>query len=107
MGFPQSNVKPDSQLNTDGSAIYINIEKWWPVNHSKVDIHRKFEFSNTSEIEGMFGVLRAFIRRMYHHVSGDKLPEYVGEFCFRFSHPQMFENPQYYLEISLKLVTTR
>lgn len=105
--FLQSNVMPDSQVNTDGSAIYKNIESWWPVIHKNVDIHKKFEFSNTSEIEGMFGVLRTFIRRMYHHVSGDKLPSYVGEFCFRFSHPQMFENPRYYLEISLRLVTTR
>lgn len=104
--FLQSNIKPDSQINTDGSSIYKNIENWWPVNHECVDIHRKFEFTNTSEIEGMFGLLRTFIRRMYHHVSGDKLPEYVGEFCFRFSHPEMFENPQYYLSISLKLVPT-
>ena len=105
--FLQSNVKPNSQVNTDGSAIYKNIENWWPVKHEKVDIHKKFEFENTSEIEGMFGVLRTFIRRMYHHVTGDKLPEYIGEFCFRFSHPEMFENPQYYLEISLRLVPTR
>ena len=105
--FLQSKVKPDSLVNTDGSAIYKNIENWWPINHQNVDIHKKFEFQNTSEIEGMFGVLRTFIRRMYHHVSGDKLPEYVGEFCFRFSHPEMFENPRYYLEMSLSLVPTR
>ena len=105
--FLQSNVKPESQVNTDGSSIYKNIESWWPIKHENVDIHKKFEFSNTSEIEGMFGVLRTFIRRMYHHVTGDKLPEYIGEFCFRFSHPEMFENPQYYLEISLRLVPAR
>jgi hypothetical protein len=31
----------------------------------------------------------------------------VGEFCYRFSHPEMFENPQFYLQISMRLATTR
>lgn len=101
--FMQQNILPDSDVNTDGSSIYRNIEKWWPIRHHK-EIHKKFEFEKTSEIEGMFGVLRTFIRRMYHHVSSDKLPELVCEFSFRFSHPEMFENPRYYLELSLRLV---
>jgi transposase-like protein len=103
--FMQSHVKPESDVNTDGSSIYNRIDKWWPVKHHK-EIHKKFEFEKTSEIEGMFGVLRTFIRRMYHHVTGDKLHDLVREFCYRFSHPEMFENPRYYLEFSLKLVPT-
>jgi len=104
--FLQQNVEPETQLNTDGSSLYKKIDNWWSVKH-EVNIHKKFEFDKTSEIEGMFGILRTFIRRMYHHVSSDKLPSLISEFSFRFSHPEMFENPQYYLEISLKLVTTR
>jgi len=103
--FLQSHIKPQTQVNTDGASIYKNIERWWPVVH-EYDIHRKWEFDKTSEIEGMFGVLRTFIRRMYHHVTMDKLPEMMREFCFRFSHPEMFENPRYYLEKSLRLVPT-
>lgn len=103
--FLQSYVKPQTQLNTDGASIYKEIDQWWPVYHYQ-DIHKKWEFSKTSEIEGMFGVLRTFIRRMYHHVTTDKLPDLVWEFCFRFSHPEMFENPRYYLEKSLRLVPT-
>ena len=103
--FLQEYVMPESLLHTDGAKIYRGIDKWWPVEH-QYDIHKKWEFELTSEIEGMFGVLRTFIRRMYHHVTADKLPEVVGEFCFRFSHPEMFENPLYYLEISLRLVPT-
>ena len=103
--FLQEYVMPESLLHTDGAKIYRGIDKWWPVEH-QYDIHKKWEFELTSEIEGMFGVLRTFIRRMYHHVTADKLPEVVGEFCFRFSHPEMFENPLYYLQISLRLVPT-
>lgn len=103
--FLQQYVTPQTQLNTDGAKIYRNIDQWWPVNH-KFDIHKKWEFSQTSEIEGMFGCLRTFIRRMYHHVNSDKLPELVGEFCYRFSSPEIFNNPQSYLEKTLRLVTS-
>lgn len=103
--FLQECVAPQSTLNTDGAAIYKEIDQWWPVSHER-EIHKKFEFAKTSEIEGMFGNLRTFIRRMYHHVTVAKLDEFIGEFCYRFSHPEIFENPRYYLEKSLFLVPT-
>jgi hypothetical protein len=103
--FLQHHVAPHTQLNTDGGSIYHQIEQWWPVIH-KFDIHRKWEFSQTSEIEGMFACFRTFVRRMYHHVTSDKLEELVREFCFRFSSPEIFNNPQSYLEKTLRLVTT-
>lgn len=103
--FLKQHVKPRSRLYTDGAMIYKGINRWWPVQQKR-DIHRKFEFTHTSEIEGIFGNLRTFIRRMYHHVTLEKLPEYVSEFCFRFSSPEMFENPLNYLQKSLYLVPT-
>ena len=72
----------------------------WQVRHKK-DVHRKWEFGLTSEIEGMFGNLRTFIRRMYHHTTPKYLPEYVSEFCVRFSSPEIFDSPLTYLEKSL------
>lgn len=104
--FLQTYIMPKTLLHTDGAGIYNGIGNWWPVEHQS-DIHRKWEFELTSEIEGMFGVLRTFIRRMYHHVTVAKLPELMCEFCYRFSHPEMFENPCYYLENTLRLVPTR
>jgi transposase-like protein len=97
-------VKPGSKLWTDGAAIYKGIDKWWPVEHSR-DLHKKFEFAHTSEIEGIFGNYRTFVRRMYHHHRAEYLPEYVREFCFRFSSPELFKNPNYYLTKTLSLVT--
>jgi len=98
--FLQQHVRPRSRLYTDGSALYRDVERWWPVRH-RTDIHAKWEFSKTSEIEGMFGNLRTFIRRMYHHVTPEKMPEYVREFCVRFSSPEIFKNPDAYLSVSL------
>jgi transposase-like protein len=98
-------IQPGSRLQTDGGSIYKNIDQWWQVKH-KVDIHKKFEFGLTSEIEGMFGNLRTFIRRMYHHATPQYLPEYVSEFCYRFSSPEIFSSPNDYLAKTLKSVPT-
>jgi transposase-like protein len=94
--FIFQHVAPRSRLQTDGAGIYKTIDQWWPLTH-RVDLHKKFQFGLTSEIEGMFGNLRTFIRRMYHHVTPEYLPEYVAEFTVRFSHPELFDSPRAYL----------
>jgi hypothetical protein len=103
--FVARHVEPGADLQTDGASIYKKIEDWWPVNH-RVDIHSKFEFGLTSEIEGVFGNLRTFIRRKYHHVTCSKLAGIVAEFEANFNHPEIFENPTIFLEKSLFLVPT-
>ena len=103
LGFLTQYIEPNTKLRTDGAAIYQNINQWWSVKHRR-DIHSKFEFALTSEIEGMFGNLKTFIRRMYHHVTPEYLPDIVGEFCHRFSHPETFDSPLTYLEKSLPSV---
>lgn len=101
--FLQSHVKPRSKLWTDGALVYRGIERWWPVTHER-DHHNKWEFGKTSEIEGMFGNFRTFVRRMYHHITPDKVPDYVREFSSRFSSPEMFDSPLSYLQKTLSLV---
>ncbi len=103
--FIFQHVQPRSRLQTDKSGIYKRIDHWWPVTHRQ-DIHAKWEFGLTSEIEGMFGNLRTFIRRMYHHSTPQYLPEYVSEFCARFSSPEIFISPLHYLEKTLNAVPT-
>jgi len=103
--FLFQNIEPRSRLQTDGSGIYRGIERSWPVLHRK-DLHNRWEFALTSEIEGMFGNLRTFIRRMYHHSTPQYLPEYVSEFCLRFSSPELFISPNAYLSKCLNPVPT-
>ncbi len=103
--FLFQHVQPKSRLQTDGAGIYRAIEQWWRVDH-RVDIHKKFQFGLTSEIEGMFGNLRTFIRRMYHHNRPPFLSEYVTEFCLRFSSPEFFDSPLAFLERTLIPVPT-
>lgn len=101
--FLFQNIEPRTRLQTDGAGIYQGINRWWPVEH-KQDIHAKWEFSLTSEIEGMFGNFRTFIRRMYHHVTRQNFEEYVGEFCVRFCHPEMFDSPLTFLKRTIRPV---
>jgi transposase-like protein len=103
--FIVRHVEPGSKLFTDGGGIYSKIEQIWPVEHER-DIHSKWEFGKTSEIEGVFGNLRTFIRRKYHHVTCSKLAKIVAEFEANFNHPEMFQNPTIFLEKSLFLVPT-
>lgn len=98
--FLFKKVRPGSKLWTDGAAICQGIGNWRPVEHSR-DIHQKFEFAHTSEIEGVFGNYRTFVRRMYHHRWSENLEEYAGEFCFRFSSSELFANPLFYLKKTL------
>lgn len=93
-------AKVNSHLCTDGGGIYKGIDTYHRITHS-YEIHSKFEFSLTAEIEGLWGVFRTFVRRMYHHVTNIKLEDIVREFCLRFSQDEVFDSPLRYFEICL------
>jgi len=98
--FISRNIKPNSIFRTDGAGIYKKIEKWWPVTH-EYEIHKKFEFAITSEIEGLWGNFFTFVRRMYHHVTVAKIENIVNEFCFRQCFEEYFHSPEKYLALCL------
>ncbi len=102
--FLRQHVVPGSRLATDGALIYRGIGRFWPVEH-EYDIHKKGQFVKTSEIEGFWGALRTFIRRMYHHVTVKKLPEMLKEYQHRLMHPEIFESPFVFLQKTLPTVS--
>lgn len=93
-------IKSNSDLFTDGSGIYKGIDNWHNLKHT-YEIHSKFEFTLTAEIEGLWGVFRTFVRRMYHHVTKYKLENIVSEFCLRFRQDKIFDSPSDYWMICL------
>ena len=98
--FITNHIKPNTILNTDGSKIYKTIEYYCPVKHQS-EIHYKFQFTLTSEIEGLWGNLTNYIRRTYHHVTKEKIEEILYEFTSKQNNPKMFENPTNFLENTL------
>lgn len=103
--FLDSVVHPKSWLYTDGSIFYRKAKAWGYINHF-TENHSKFEFGKTSRIEGIWGVFRTFIRRMYHHIWSKNLKKFVAEFQARFCHRKIFINPLNYLKKCLLVVPT-
>lgn len=93
-------TKANSHLFTDGSSIYKGIGNWHRLKHT-YEIHRKFEFALTAEIEGVWACFRTFVRRMYHHCTLYRLEDMVAEFCLRFRRDEIFETPRHYWELCL------
>jgi len=103
--FLDSVVHPDSHIYTDGSPFYFDVCKWGFKGHSSEN-HSKFEFGKTSRMEGIWGVFRTFIRRMYHHIWIKNASKYVTEFNVRFCHKEIFNNPLNYLKKCSLVVPT-
>lgn len=104
--FFEKYITPESVICTDSSPLYPRICRMFSCFHQK-EIHAKFEFQVTSEVEGCFGNLRTFIRRMYHHVTVKKLPEYLMEFQYRFSRKIYFSSVDQFLLKTLRPLTLR
>lgn len=99
--FLEKIVKRNTHLFTDGGSIYKGMDKNLGIAAHTYEARNRFEFSLTAEIEGLWGVFRTFIRRMYHHVSAEKLEQYVCEFCLRFCRDEIFESLLNYGKICL------
>lgn len=100
VAFLSQHVVPGSTLHTDGSGIYRGIGNWWPVAHAH-ERHNRWEFALTSEIEGLWGTLTTFVRRMYHHVTRPQVAGVVQEFVARQVYPEWFAAPSTYLQVAL------
>lgn len=101
VSFLTQHIEPDSKLQTDGSMIYRGIGNWWRVSH-EYERHNRWEFALTSEIEGLWGLLTTFIRRMYHHVTRSEIVPVAREFVARMMYPEWFSLPSSYLAVALQ-----
>lgn len=104
--FMDSAVHPDSHIFTDGSPLYDDVKRTWGYRGHTTENHSKFEFGKTSRIEGIWGLFRTFIRRMYHHIWTKNASKYVTEFNIRYCHREIFNNPLNYLKKCLLVVPT-
>ncbi|PSO45372.1 MAG: hypothetical protein BRC25_02365 [Parcubacteria group bacterium SW_6_46_9] len=93
-------VATDTTVCTDGAGIYRGIGDYHRITH-EYERHNQFEFSLTAETEGVWANFRTFVRRMYHHVTTDKLPAIVHEFALRFSQDRIFRSPRDYFTLCL------
>lgn len=102
--FMDSVIHPDSHIFTDKSPAYFEVGKAWGFRKHSSENHSRFEFGKTSRIEGIWGLFRTFIRRMYHHIWIKHASKYVTEFNTRYCHRELFVNPLNYLKKCLSAV---
>lgn len=91
VNFLKVYAKPDSFLYR-WRQNHRGIERYSPIKH-EVDIHKAFEYSKTSEMEGMIAVLRTFIRRMCRHVAPFNLPDIMSDILSIFPPRNVWEPP--------------
>ena len=101
--FLLKHVDELSTVHTDSAKCYQGIDEFFGYIHETCN-HSKFVFGPTNRIEGIWSILKRHIRRTYHHVWKEHLPELLWEIEARINTPQMFQNPLTYLQTSLVAV---
>jgi transposase-like protein len=101
--FLLEHVTPESMVWTDGSSLYEGITEFFGYLHARCN-HSVRYFGPTNHIEGVWSVLKRFLRRTYDHVHREHLPELLREFEARWNAPELFQSPLTYLETSLFVV---
>ena len=105
-GFLWEHICPaETMVYTDGHLSYQDIE-FMGYAHD-VDNHAKGHLKHTVPIERVWSFAKWHMRRMYHHLWAKTLPEFLCEIEWRFSQPEVFDNPLNLLTIILNPVPTR
>jgi transposase-like protein len=81
----------NSLVTTDSHPSYNGI-RWMGYGH-RLENHSKFELKYSVPIERLWALFKTLIRRTYHHIWKEKLPEYLVEFRARFNHRKIVSNP--------------
>lgn len=89
--FLEDTVATGSHILHDGHLAYNDLS-WCGYTH-ETEYHHLNQFTLTSAIERIWALFKTFLRRRYHHVTKEKLQDYLTEFQFKFLHKQTHKNP--------------
>lgn len=82
------NVKRDSRLLTDESALYRSVGK--AMNSHETVHHKRKEYVrgdvSTNTVEGYFSIFKRGMKGVYQHCTDKHLQRYLYEFDFRYSN---------------------
>lgn len=101
-GFLDKSVESVSKVTTDDHPSYNGIS-WMGYGH-EIENHSFQRFEKTVPIERVWGLLKTFLKRSYHHIHKEKIPEYLVEFQFKFIHRKNRKNPLYIAKMLTKAV---
>lgn len=101
--FLIKHIKRDSLVITDAYSAYYGIERFHGFVH-EVANHSNGNFGPTAHAENIWSRCDRFIIRVYHQVQKHRLKNILLELQARFSIPELFINPQAYLQFALERV---
>jgi len=107
----RENVYNRAKVFTDDYPSYTGLRKKYDhrkVNHSKheyVRVERDGVKVHTNTVEGFFALVKRGIHGIFHHVSPQKLPLYLDEFCFRYDQRKIKDGERF--ELAFKDVSGR
>ena len=102
--FLFDTTKKGSHIIHDGHRAYTDLT-WCGYTH-QTEYHNLHQFTLTSSIERIWALLKTFIRRRYHHVTKEKLSEYLAEFQFKFLHKETHKTPRQFAQFLFTAVPT-
>ncbi|MDE2040292.1 MAG: IS1595 family transposase [Elusimicrobia bacterium] len=88
-GAINENVTKDSKIITDSWWAYYGVGKNFSKGHHTVN-HKLFQYVrpgniHTNSVESYFSLMKRGIMGTFHHIGGQHLAQYCGEFAFRWN----------------------
>ena len=95
--FLLKHVDTRSKLYTDAFSSYEHVQNFFGYAH-EICNHSQGHFGPTNQIEGVWMCLRRFIRKVYHHIWKEHLPQILKEFQARWNHQTAFTDGYAFLQ---------
>ena len=97
--FTEASIAPGAVVMTDKHPSYNDLSSMgyshYAFNHSEG------EYTHTNQIEGLWGVIKRYMRKLYGCVPTKHLQSILDEWTARQNRPSLFTNPENYLDACL------
>ncbi len=97
--FVESNVASSSVVMTDSHPSYNDLDCLGYTHYSFN--HSKGEYTNTNQIENLWGVIKRYMRKLYGSIPTKHLQSILDEWTARLNRPSLFISPENYLDACL------
>lgn len=98
-GFVEANVSKETVVMTDTHASYNDLD-FLDYYHYAFN-HSKGEYTNTNQIENLWGVIKRYMRKLYGCIPTKNLQAILDEWTARQNRPNLFASPNNYLDVCL------
>lgn len=99
--FLEEHVARSSLVVTDAKAGYNDLE-FLGYTHESWN-HSKGHFAGTNHIESNWSAMKRYLRKLYGCIPTNRLQFILNEWEARHNQPELFTNPQIFLQRTLKL----